>query len=124
MLSTWFLQLDFMSKFKVGCSVLFIMSYLSHLGYYGLRRLLDIVSSIMLKVGLRVVDKLMDRDTTSAPRGGDTSLPGSGVGSGAMVGVGSGAMVGGQMSGCDHCLVVVESQDESPVSSESSLVAP
>ena len=85
---------------------------------------MDIVSSIVLKVGLRVVDKLMDRDTTSAPRGGDTSLPGSGVGSGAMVGVGSGAMVGGRMSGCNHCLVVIEPHDESPVSGESSLIAP
>ena len=92
------------------------MGYLSLLGYYGLRKLLDVVSSIMLKLGLRVVDRLMDGDTTSAPRGGNTSLPGSGVG--------SGVIVGGQMSGCDHCLVVVESQDESPVSGKSSLVAP
>ena len=92
------------------------MGYLSLLGSYGLRRFLDVVANIMLKFGLRFVDKLMDGDTTFTPRGGDTSLPGSGVG--------SGVMVGGQMSGCDHCLVVVESQDESQVYSESSLVAP
>ena len=85
---------------------------------------MDIVSSILLKVGLRVVDKLMDRDATSAPRGGDTVLPGSGVGSGAVVGAGSGVVVGGRMSGCNHCLVEIEPHDESPVSGESSLILP
>ena len=93
------------------------MGYLSLLGSYGLRKLLDVVSSIMLKLGLRVVDRLMDGDAIFTPRsvgatGGDTSLPRSGVG--------SGVMVGGQMTTCSHCLVDVESQ----VYGESSLVAP
>ena len=92
------------------------MDFLSPLGSYGLRRFLDVVANIILKFGLRFVDKLMDGDTTSTPGGGDTSLHGSGVG--------SGVVAGGQLSGCGHCLVVVESQDESQVSSKSSLVAP
>ena len=92
------------------------MGYLSLLGYYGLRKLLDVVSSIMLKLGLRVVDRLMDGDTTFTPRGGDTSLPGSGVG--------SGVVAGRQMSGCGHCVIVVEFQDASQFSGEVSLVVP
>ena len=111
----------FLSRFKVGFSVLFVMGYLSLLDYYGLRKMLDVVSSIVLKLRLRVVDRLMDGDTTFTPRsvgaaGGDTSLPRSGVR--------SGVVVGGQLAACVHCLVDVESQDESQVYSESSLVAP
>ena len=126
------------------------MGYLSLLGSYGLRRFLDVVSSIMLKFGLRFVDKLMDGDTTSTPGGGDTSLHGSGVGSGVVAGrqmsgwmdgdttfeprggdtslpgsgVGSGVVAGRQMSGCGHCVVVVEFQDASQFSSGVSLVVP
>ena len=107
----------FLSRFKVGFSVLFVMGYLSLLGYYGLRKVLDVVSNIVLKLGLRVVDRLVDGDAIFTPRsvgttGGDASLPRSGVG--------SGVMVGGQMTTCSHCLVDVESQ----VYGESSLVAP
>ena len=124
------------------------MGYLSLLGSYGLRRFLDVVANIMLKFGLRFVDKLMDGDTTSTPGGGDTSLHGSGVGSGVVAGrqmsgwmdgdttfeprggdtslpgsgVGSGVVAGQQMSGCGHCVVVVEFQDASQFSGEVSLV--
>ena len=92
------------------------MGYLSLLGSYGLRKFLDVVASIMLKFGLRFVDRLMDSDTTFTPRGGDTSLPGSGVG--------SGFVAKRQMSGCGHCVVVVEFQDASQFSGEVSLVVP
>ena len=110
----------FLSRFKVGFSVLFVMGYLfllvTDVGYYGLRKMLDVLSSIMLKLGLRVVDRLIDGDTTFTPRGvgaagGDTGLPRSGVG--------SGVVVGGQITTCVHCLVDVESQ----VYSGNSLVA-
>ena len=112
-----FSAVGFLSRFKVGFSVLFVMGYLSLLGYYGLRKVLDVVSNIVLKLGLRVVDRLVDGDAIFTPRGvgttgGDASLPRSGVG--------SGVMVGGQMTTCSHCLVDVESQ----VYGESSLVAP
>ena len=111
----------FLFRFKVGFSVLFVMGYLSLLvtdvGYYGLRKMLDVLSSIMLKLGLRVVDRLIDGDTIVTPRivvaaEGDTgALPRSGAG--------SGVVVGGRSTACVHCLVDVESQ----VYSESSLVA-
>ena len=104
------------------------MSHFSQLGYYGLRRLVDILSSLVLRVGIRAVDRLMDRGGSSARGGGDTVLPGSGVGSGvgsgAVVGAGSGVVVGGRMSGCNHCLVEIEPHDESPVFGESSLISP
>ena len=92
------------------------MDFLSALGSYGLRRFLDVVANIMLKFGLRFVDKLMDGDTTFTARGGDTSLPGSGVG--------SGVVAERQMSGCGHCVIVVEFQDASQFSGEISLVVP
>ena len=98
--------------------MLFVMGFLTLLvtdvSYYGLRKMLDVLSSIMLRLGHRVVDRwLIDGDTIMIPRsvvaaGGDT-------GSGA----GSGAVVGGRSTACVHCLVDVESQ----VYSESSLVA-
>ena len=119
MLSTWFLQLDYLSRFKVGFSVLFVMGYLTLLmtdvGYYGLRKMLDVLSSIVLRLGLRVVDRLIDGEAAFTPRsvgaaGGDTGLPRSGAG--------SGVVVGGRSAACVHCLVDVESQ----VYSESSLV--
>ena len=97
------------------------MGYLTLLvtdvGYYGLRKMLDVLSSIVLRLGHRVVDRwLIDGDTIVTPRsvvavGGDTGvLPRSGAG--------SGAVVGGQRTACVHCLVDVESQ----VYNESSLV--
>ena len=118
------------------------MDYLSPLGSYGLRRFLDVVANIMLKFGLRFVDRLMDGDTTSAPGVGDTSLHGSGVGSGVVAGgqmsgwmggdttfvpmgddaslpgseVGSGAVAERQLPGCGHCVIVVELHDASEVS--------
>ena len=102
--------------------MLFVMGYLTLLvtdvGYYGLQKLLDVLSSIVLRLGHRVVDIwLTDGDTTATPRTaaaaeGDTGiLPRSGAG--------SGAVVGGRSTACVHCLVDVESQ----VYSESSLVA-
>ena len=118
------------------------MGYLSLLGSYGLRKFLDVIYSIMLKFGLRFVDRLMDGDTTSAPGVGNTSLHGSGVGSGVVAGgqmsgwmggdttfvpmgddaslpgseVGSGAVAERQLPGCGHCVIVVKFQDASEVS--------
>ena len=112
------------------------MDFLSPLGSYGLRRFLDVVANIMLKFGLRYVDRLMDGDSTSAPGVGDT---GSGVGSGVVAGgqmsgwmggdttfvpmgdgagseVGSGAVAERQLPGCGHCVIVVEFHDASEVS--------
>ena len=95
------------------------MGYLTLLvtdvGYYGLRKMLDVLSSIVLRLGLRVVDRLIDGDTIVTPRivvaaEGDTGLPRSGAG--------SGVVVGGRSTACVHCLVDVESQ----VYSESCLV--
>ena len=103
-------------------SVLFVMGYLTLLvtdvGYYGLRKMLDVLSCIMLRLGNRMVDRwLLDGDTVATPRivvgaEGDTGvLPRSGTG--------SGVVVGGRSTACVHCLVDVESQ----VYGESSLVA-
>ena len=49
-------------------SVLFVMGYLTLLvtdvGYYGLKKLLDVLSSIMLRLGNCMVDRwLLDGDT-------------------------------------------------------------
>ena len=99
------------------------------------------VANILLKFGLRYVDRLMG-DSTSAPGMGGTSLHGSGVGSGVVAGgqisgwmggdttfvpmgddaslpgseVGSGAVAERQLPGCGHCVVVVEFHDASKVS--------
>ena len=103
-------------------SVLFVMGYLTLLitdvGYYGLRKLLDVLSCIMLRLRNRMMDRwLLNGDTVATPRivvgaEGDTGvLPRSGAG--------SGVVVGGRSTTCVHCLVDVESQ----VYGESSLVA-
>ena len=115
------------------------MDFLSPLGSYGLRRFLDVVANIMLKFGLRYVDRLMGGDLTSSPGMGDTGLHGSGVGSGVVAGgqmsgwmggdttfvpmgdgagseVGSGAVAERQLPGCGHCVIVVEFHDASEVS--------
>ena len=103
-------------------SVLFVMGYLTLLvtdvGYHGLRKLLDVLSCIVLRLGNRMVDRwLLNGDTVATPRivvgaDGDTGvLPRSGAG--------SGVVVGGRSTACVHCLVDVESQ----VYGESSLVA-
>ena len=99
------------------------MDFLSPLGSYGLRRFLDVVANILLRFGLRYLDRLMD--------GGLTSVSGqeSGVGSGVVtvpmedvdgsdVGPGAvavaGAVVEDQLPDCGHC--VVEFLDGSEVS--------
>ena len=96
------------------------MDFLSPLGAYGLRRLLDVVASILLKLGLRYMDRLVDGGSISAPDMGDQ---GSGVGPGVVtvpVGdgagsdVGTGAVAEDQFPGCGHC--VVELLDTSEVS--------
>ena len=96
------------------------MDFLSPLGSYGLRRFLDVVANILLKFGLRYLDRLMDGGSTSAPGVGDQ---GSGVGSGVVTvpmgdgagsDVGSGAVAEEQLPGCGHC--VVEFLDASEVS--------
>ena len=106
------------------------MDFLSPLGSYGLRRFLDVVANILLKFGLRYMDRLMDGGSTSVPGVGDH---GSGVGSGGQVSgwmggdttfvpmgdgagseVGSGAVAEEQLPGCGHC--VVEFLDASEVS--------
>ena len=99
--------------------MLFVMGFFSvfvtDVAYYGLRRMLDVLSSVILRLGHRVLDRWLG-DTIVAPRsvvaaGGDTGvLPRSGRF--------NGAVVGGRSTACVHCLVDVESQ----VYSESSLV--
>ena len=99
--------------------MLFVMGFLTLLvtdvGYYGLRKMLDVLSSVILRLGHRVVDRWLG-DTIVAPRsvvaaGGDTGvLPRSGRF--------NGAVVGERSTTCVRCLVDVESQ----VYSESSLV--
>ena len=95
----------------------FLILFVTDVGYYGLRKMLDVLSSVMLRLGHRVVDRwLIDGDTVVTPKivvaaEGDTGLPRSGAG--------SGVVVGGRSTACVHCLVDVESQ----VYSESSLVA-
>ena len=84
------------------------MDFLSPLGSYGLRRFLDVVANILLRFGLRYLDRLMD--------GGLTSVSGqeSGVGSGVVTvpmedvdgsDVGSGAVTEEQLPDCGHCVV-------------------
>ena len=90
--------------------MLFVMGYLTLLvtdvGYYGLRKMLDVLSSIVLRMGFRMVDRWWTDGDTATPR------------TAAAAGAGSGVMVGGRSTTCVHCLVDVESQ----VYSESSLV--
>ena len=82
MLSTWFLQLDYLSRFESGFSVLFVMGFLflfvTDVAYYGLRKMLDVLSSVMMRLGHRVVDRWLG-DIIVAPRsvvaaGGDTEV--------------------------------------------------
>ena len=103
------------------------MDFLSPLGSYGLRRFLDVAANILLRFGLRYLDRLMDGGFTSVS--GQESGVGSGVGSGVVAvpmedvggsGVGPGAVaVAGavaedQLPDCGHC--VVEFLDGSEVS--------
>ena len=98
------------------------MGYLTLLvtdvGYYGLRKMLDVLSSIVLRLGHRVVDRwLTDGDTTATPRTAAAAEGDTGILT--RSGAGSGVMVGGRSTTCVHCLVDVESQ----VYGENSLVA-
>ena len=87
------------------------MDFLSPLGAYGLRRFLDVVANILLKFGLRYMDRLIDGGSTSAPGVGDQ---GSGVGPGVVTvpmgdgagsDVGTGAVAEEQFPDCGHCVV-------------------
>ena len=93
------------------------MDFLTPLGLYGLRRFLDVAANILLRFGLRYLDRLMD--------GGLTSVSGqeSGVGSGVVTVpmedvdgsvVWPGAVAEEQLTDCGHC--VVEFLDGSEVS--------
>ena len=82
MLSTYFLQLDYLYRFESGFLVLLVMGFLflfvTDVAYYGLRKMLDVLSSVMLRLGHRVVDRWLG-DTIVAPRsvvaaGGDTGV--------------------------------------------------
>ena len=105
------------------------MDFLSSLGSYGLQRFVDVAASVLLRFGLRYLDRLMDGGFTSV--GGQESGVGSGVGSGVvavpMEDVGgsdvepgavavavAGAVVEDQLPDCGHC--VVEFLDGSEVS--------
>ena len=99
------------------------MDFLSSLGSYGLRRFVDVAANVLLRFGLRYLDRLMDGGFTSV--GGQESGPGSGVvavpmedigGSepGAVAGAVAGAVVEDQLPDCGHC--VVEFLDGSEVS--------
>ena len=53
--------------------ILFVMGYLTLLmtdvGFYGLKKMLDVLSSIVLRLGNRMVDRwLLDGDTVATPR--------------------------------------------------------
>ena len=97
------------------------MDFLSTLGLYGLRRFLDVAANILLRFGLRYLDRLMDGGFTSV--GGQESGVGSGVGSGVVdvpmedvegSDVGPGAVGEDRLPDCGHC--VVEFLDGSEVS--------
>ena len=97
------------------------MDFLSPLGSYGLRRFLDVAANILLRFGLRYLDRLMDGGFTSVS--GQESGVGSGVGSGVVAvpmedvdgsDVGPGAVAEDQLPDCGHC--VVEFLDGSEVS--------
>ena len=103
------------------------MDVLSSLGSYGLRRFVDVAANILLRLGLRYLDRLMDGGFTSV--GGQESGVGSEVGSGVVavpmedvggsdVGPGAVAVAGAvaedQLPDCGHC--VVEFLDGSEVS--------
>ena len=103
------------------------MDFLSSLGSYGLRRFVDVAANILLRFGLRYLDRLMDGGFTSV--GGQESGVGSGIvavpmedigGSepgavaGAMAGAVDGAVVEDQLPECGDC--VVEFLDGSEVS--------
>ena len=91
--------------------MLFIMGFFSvfvtDVAYYGLQRMLDVLSSVILRLSHHVLSRWLG-DTTVAPRsvvaaGGDTGvLPRSGQF--------NGAVVGRRSTACVHCLVDVESQ--------------
>ena len=99
--------------------MLFVMGFFSvfvtDVAYYGLQRMLDVLSSVILRLSHRVMDRWLG-DTTVVPgsvvaAGGDTGvIPRSGRFTGAVVGV--------HGTACVHCLVDIESQ----VDGESSLV--
>ena len=97
---------------------------------YGLQRFIDVAANVLLRFGLRSLDRLMDSGFASV--GGQESGVGLGVvavpmedvggsepgavaGAVAVVGAGSvdGAAVGDQLPGCDDC--VVEMLDGSEV---------
>ena len=97
------------------------MDFLSTLGLYGLRRFLDVGANILLRFGLRYLDRLMDGGFASVS--GPESGVGSGVGPGVvavpMEGVGGSvvgpeAVAGDQLPDCADC--VVEFLDGSEVS--------
>ena len=99
--------------------MLFVMGFfgifMANVAYYGLQRMLDVLSSVILRLSHHVLSRWLG-DTTVAPRsvvaaGGDTGvIPRSGRFTGAVVGV--------RGTACVHCLVDIESQ----VDGESSLV--
>ena len=107
------------------------MDFLSSLGSYGLRRFVDVAASVLLRFGLRYLDRLMDSGFTSV--GGQESGVGLGVvavpmedvggsepgavaGAVAVAGAGAvaGAVVEDQLPECGDC--VVEFLDGSEVS--------
>ena len=90
----------------------FLVLFVTDVAYYGLRKMLDVLSSVVLRLGHRVVDRwLGDVAPRSVVAAADTGvLPRSGRF--------NGAVVGERSTTCVRCLVDVESQ----VYSESSLV--
>ena len=94
--------------------MLFVMGYLilfaTNVVSYGLRKMLDVLSSVTIRLGHRVVDRWLAPRSVVAAASDTGELPRSGRL--------NGAVVGGRSTACVHCLVDVESQ----VYSESSLV--
>ena len=101
---------------------LFVMGFFGvfvvNIAYYGLQRMLDVLSSVILRLSHHVLGRWLG-DTTVAPRnvvsaGGDTEVIPRSVRSDRF----TGAVDGVRGAACVHCLVDVESQ----VDGEGSLV--
>ena len=125
-LSSQFLQLICLPLFElVHC----MMDFVSSLGWYGLKKFVDVAASVLLRFGIRYLDRIMDGGFTSV--GGQESGPGSGVvavpmedigGSepgavaGAVAGTVAGAEVEGRLPDCgDYVVEFLEGSEVSLV---------
>ena len=85
--------------------------FMTNVAYYGMQRMLDVLSSVLLRLSHRMLGRWLG-DTTVASRsvfaaGGDTEVIPRSVQSGWC----TGAVDGVCGTACVHCLVDIESQD-------------